>query len=131
MNTQKATVILTALGLAILSGLFYLATEGNTLAAAVLFSLWTIVCVVIGWGLSILQQSQAAAREQQAFMANAKENQQIVQGNIGMMAAAQKVQNLQNQMLQQQLATVNRLPAPGVDLSSALDITDGVFAELD
>lgn len=123
MNTQKATVILTTMGLATLGGLFYLATEGNTLAAAVLFSLWTIFCVVIGWGLSIIQQSKAAAREQQSFIANAKEN-------LAIMAATQKVQNLQNQAVQQQLATANRLPAPGVDLSTALDIQDAVFSEL-
>ncbi|NJN99919.1 MAG: hypothetical protein HC875_40345, partial [Anaerolineales bacterium] len=38
MNTQKMIFALAVMGLAILSGLFYLATEGNTLAAAVLFS---------------------------------------------------------------------------------------------
>lgn len=125
MNTQKTVVILVSLGLAALGGLFYLATEGNTLAAAVLFSLWTIVCVVIGWGLSIVQQRAAAAREQQAFMANAKEN-------LALMGAIQSVQNRQNAGLIQQLNQAARLPrqGPGPGLDSLL-IEDAVFSELE
>ncbi len=120
MNTQKLIFSLAVMGLAILAGLFYLATEGSTIAAAVLFSLWTIFCVVIGWILSIIQQRQTAAREQRAFMANMREN-------LAIMGAAQKVQNLQNQNLMQQL---NRLPAQAAPGDSLL-IEDAIFSELE
>ncbi len=130
MNTQKALVILAAMGLATVGGLLYLAMAGNAWGVGVLFGGWTLIVLVIGYGLATLQQYLAAKREQQNFQANAKENAAIMQGNFMMMAAAQKVQNLQNQAMQQQLTTAARLPQPGPDLSAALDIQDAVFSEL-
>lgn len=123
MNTQKMIFALAVMGLAILSGLFYLATEGSTIAAAVLFSLWTIFCVVIGWGLSIIQQRSAAAREQQAFMNNAKEN-------LGIMGAMQSIQSKQNQDLMRQLNQAARLPAQAAP-GGFLSVEDGIFSELE
>jgi hypothetical protein len=127
MNTNKAVVILATLGLATVGGLLYLAMAGNVWAVGVLFGGWTLLVLVIGYGLATLQQHLADKRDERAFQANAKENTAIMQSNFMMMAAAQKAQNLQNQTYQQQLAA--RLPAaPG--LGDALMIEDAVFSEL-
>lgn len=123
MNTQKLIFSLAVMGLAILSGLFYLATEGSTIAAAVLFSLWTILCVVIGWGLSIIQQRSATAKEQQAFMNNAREN-------LAIMGAMQTVQNKQSAGLMAQLNQAARLPAQAAP-GGFLSVEDGIFSELE
>lgn len=124
MNTQKAVVILTTMALAVIGGLLYLAMVGNVWAAGILFSGWSILCVVIGWSLSMIQQDKAAAKEQQTFMSNAKEN-------LAIMGALQSVQNKQNQSLMQQLGQVSRFPQAGPDLSASLLIDDGIFEELE
>ena len=126
MNTQKAIVILSTMALATIGGLLYLAMAGNVWATGILFSLWTVLMIVTGWGLSIFQQGRATAKEQSAFLANAKEN-------LALMASMQSVQNRQNQTLMQQLGTVARLPqaGPGLDLSKSLLIEDGLFEELE
>lgn len=122
MSTQKMTVILVSMALAILAGLLYLAIVGNVWAVGILFSGWTLVCVIIGYGLAVWQQSQAAAREQQAFVVNARENLQI-------MSAMQTVQNKQNQTLMAQLNQAARLPAPADQWG--LSVEDGIFSELE
>ena len=123
MNTPKAIVILTTMALVVIGGLLYLAMAGNVWAAGILFSGWTILCVVIGWSLSLIQQARSATKEQQNFMANAKEN-------LSMMAAMQTVQNRQNQTLLQQLGSVARLPQAAPALADSLLIDDGIFEEL-
>ena len=123
MNTQKAVVILTTMALAVIGGLLYLAMGGNVWAAGILFSGWSILCVVIGWSLSLIQQDKAAAKEQQAFSANVKEN-------LAIMAAVQTVQNKQNQTLLNQLGSVARLPQ-AAPMADSLLIDDGIFEELD
>ena len=124
MNTPKAIVILTTMALAVIGGLLYLAMVGNVWAAGILFSGWSILCVVIGWSLSLIQQDRSAAKEQQNFMTNAKEN-------LSMMAAMQTVQNRQNQTLLNQLGAVARLPQAAPPLADSLLIDDGIFEELD
>lgn len=123
MNTQKAVVILTTMALAVIGGLLYLAMEGSTWAAGILFSGWSILCVIIGWSLSMIQQEKAATKEQEAFSANLKEN-------LAIMSAVQTVQNKQNQTLLNQLGTVARLPQPAAPIDSLL-IDDGIFEELE
>ncbi len=124
MNTPKAIVILSFLAVAVIGGLLYMAMVGNVWATGVLFSGWSILCLVTGWSLSMIQAGKAAAKEQQAFMSNAKEN-------IAIMGAMQTVQNKQNQTLLQQLGQVSRFPQSVPDLSSSLLIDDGIFEELD
>lgn len=123
MNTPKAIVILSFLAVAVISGLFYLAMAGSTWATGILFSGWSILCLVIGWALSMIQQDKAATKEQEAFSANLKEN-------LAIMSAVQTVQNKQNQTLLNQLGTVARLPQPAAPIDSLL-IDDGIFEELE
>lgn len=122
MNTQTAVVVLVVLILAVIGGLIYLAMGGNVVASSILFALWSIFCVVVGWLLSYLQNRTQASREQQAFSANVKEN-------LAIMGALQNVQNKQNATLMSQLGRAARLPE--TDNGSTLLIDDGVFSELE
>jgi hypothetical protein len=130
MNTQKAIVVLTTMGLATIGSLLYLAMVGNVWAVGVLFGGWTLIVLIVGYGLATLQQHLADKREQRNFQANAKENAAIMQGNFMMLAAAQKAQNLQNQAMQQQLATANRLPQPAPILDEVFPVEEGIYREL-
>lgn len=121
MNTPKAVVILSGLLLAVVGSLLYLAMGGNVWATGILFSGWSVLCIVIGWSLSMIQQDKAATKEQQTFLANAKEN-------LAMMAAMQTVQNKQNQSL---LTQITRLPLPQQAQTNSLFIEEGIFEELE
>ena len=123
MNTQKMIVILVSMALATIGGLLYLAMAGNTWAVGILFGGWTIICLAVGFGGAVWQYRAMAARTQQSFMANAKEN-------LALMGAMQTVQNRQNQTLMSQLSTVARLPQAPAPVDSLL-IEDGIFNELD
>lgn len=122
MNTQTAIVILVVLILAVIGALIYLAMDGNIVASSILFALWSIFCVVVGWLLSYLQNRSNATREQEAFSANVKEN-------LAIMGALQTVQNRQNQTLMSQLGRAARLPE--VTNGPILSIDDGIFEELE
>ena len=122
MNTQTAIVILVVLILAVIGALLYLAMAGNVVASSILFALWSVFCIVIGWLLSYLQNRTQDTREQESFVNNAKEN-------LALMSAMQSVQNKQNQTLMQQLGRAARLPDP--DNGSTLLISDHIFDELE
>lgn len=123
MTNQKMLVVLVAMLLTTAAGLVWLAMAGNIWAAGILFSVWTLACVVVGAGI-VSYVNVARAREEQAnFAANAKENLQ-------MMALMQKVQNMQNQSLMQQVGRMPQLMLPSNGTDNFL-IEDGIFDELE
>jgi hypothetical protein len=119
-NFSFATILLAAL-----AGLIYLANLGSMAAIVTLAILLTILLIGLGAGIAWLSINLMGRQEERRFRDNVSEN-------IGIMKQMQSLQNAQNQTLMSQLSTVAKLPAPapGVDLSTALDITDGVFSEL-
>lgn len=104
------------------AGLVALAMWGNVWAVGILFSVWTLLCVVVGAGIVAYVSVARARAEQSNFAANAKEN-------LAIMQMMQRVQNLQNQNL---LSQVSRLPQlPAGENSDSFIIDESIFAELE
>lgn len=127
MTTQKLIFLLTIILLSVAGILIYLAAGGEAWATGILFSLWSIFCLVLGSGIVIVINAQHAKQDQAKFQANMTENLQLMQ-------QAQKVQNAQNQTLLQQVGQLSRFPPQGnggFPPSSSFLIDDGIFDELD
>ncbi len=122
MTTQTMVVILTSMLLATIGGLLWLAMAGSVWAVAILVAVACIFCVTLGFGLSMLQNRNQAAREQANFVNNAREN-------LSIMAGLQKAQNLQNRGIQQQVQTLTKLPEPN-EPNGAFVIQEGIFDNL-
>jgi hypothetical protein len=114
----QIVIILSVIAIATIAALGFLANTGSTLAAFVLGVLLTVALHAVYAMFELLRNKAAGEREQASFIANAKEN-------LAMMAQTQRVQNLQNVGLAQQLNGANRLPQ-----SPALMIDAGVFDDL-
>jgi len=123
MSTQTMVVILTSMLLAAIGGLLYLAMTGSVWAIAILVAVACIFCLVLGYGLSMLQNHSQTAREQAQFVNNAREN-------LGIMAGLQKAQNLQNRGIQQQIQTSTNLPGPDDKTNGQFVIEQGIFDHL-
>ncbi|MBE0670065.1 MAG: hypothetical protein IH588_05725, partial [Anaerolineales bacterium] len=76
---KDAFWVFLALLLMVASGLFYLAMNGNLLAIIVMASVWTICCVLAGSLIVIHVVKVQNDKAQQDFIANSRENLQIVQ----------------------------------------------------
>jgi hypothetical protein len=111
--------------LAVLAFLIYAVTQGSLIAGIVLAIISTIVLVCVGAGITLVTQKMANDKAQGDFMANAKENLSII-------TLMQKVQNLQNKTVMDQLKGATRLSLPEPDdPADVLEYDDIVFEELD
>jgi len=89
---------------------------GDVVAILISAVLFTVVCIVIGVVIALASQSVRAKQDQQAFIANAKEN-------LGIILTTQRMTNLQTQDM------LRRLPS-GV-AGQGLTFSDGVFNSLE
>ncbi len=123
MNGYNFALVLIFLG--ILAFLVYAVAQGSLIAGVVLAIVVTILLVCVGAGIALVTQKMANDKAQGDFMANAKEN-------LSIMALMQKVQNLQNKTVMDQLKGTARLslPEPG-ERVDVLEYDDIVFEELD
>lgn len=119
MNTQTLILVLTIIALAILAGLIYLATAGVVIAYVTLAVIATAGLIGLGLGVGIIHQRIAADRQQSDFVANAKENMQLLQ----------QQQRLLNAMNQNSIVRNGHNQPPPVGGNFLIE--DGIFDDLD
>lgn len=104
----------------------WLASRGSLAAGIALAVVGTVALVALGAGITLAVQRMANEKSQADFVNNAKENLMLMQ-------QAQRVQNLQNQTIMDQLNRAARLPEPsnGYEPAGGLLIDSDIFAELD
>jgi hypothetical protein len=130
MNDEKSSVVrglvfIFCLLLASVGVLIWLAMAGNVWAVGLLFALGAVSFVLLGAGIVVFVNGQSAQREQQNFIANAKEN-------LSVMAAMQNIQNKQNATIMQQLNSAARLPMLGSGQpTDVISFDESIFDELD
>jgi hypothetical protein len=118
-------ILLTLFIIGLLIWLIATARQGDPMAIAVLAVVASVILILVGWGFSTLTNAISARREQQNFVANAREN-------LAIMNAMQRVQNQQNAMLLKQARdTQKALPAGDLVDIDALVMDDTVFDELE
>ncbi len=121
MNTQTLILVLILMALAILAGLVWLAILGYILAYVVLAVLVTVALIALGLSFGLIHQKMTNDRQQADFVANAKENMQLLQ----------QQQRALNAMNQNSLVRNghSQLPAPAG--SGNFTIDHAAFDELD
>ena len=111
--------------LAVLAFLVFAVVQGSLIAGIVLAIVVTIVLICVGAGISLVTQKMANDKAQGDFRANTQEN-------LSIMTLMQKVQNLQNKTVMDQLKGAARLSLPEpADSSDVLEFDEAVFEELD
>lgn len=115
---KRTTFIFLLILIGLLVTLVYFARQGDIWSAAILTALWTMIAVAFGAFIAVYIVRQQGIKQQADFALNSKEN-------LAMMQQFQRLQNLQNKTLIEQ---VNKLPQPQ---QNGLVIEDGIFDELD
>lgn len=125
---SRYSFYLSLICLGMVAFLGWLAYGGSIPAMIFLVMLTTFLLMAAGAGMALTVQRMANEKSQQDFVANAKEN-------LALMQAQQRVQNMQNQTIMEQLTKVARLPelGPGNGNSGleAFIIDQDVFGELE
>lgn len=127
----RLIVFLISLVVGTIAMLIWLAAGGNDTAKITLAVLATAALIYMSQAVMLLQSWLRDNQEQKRFMANQRENVQIMRESGRDILALQNIQNKQAQMLQRQLINTQRQlsMSNGGDETNVFDVSD--YANLD
>ncbi len=114
---KKTTFAFLCILIGLIVALVYFARQGDIWSAAILAALWTMAAITFGALIVMYVIRQRDIKQSADFTANAREN-------LLLMQQLQRLQNLQNKGLMNQ---IGKLPPP----QNGLVIDDGLFDELE
>ena len=117
---RRTTFLFFVTLIGLLVALVHFARQGDIWAASILAALWTMIAVAFGAFIAVYIVRQQGIKQQGDFALNTKEN-------LLLMQQLQRLQNLQNKVLIDQ---VGKLPGPQQH-QDGLVIEDGIFDELE